>query len=190
MACFYLKAGHFRFIDYEMMTLMTHPMPNKTAQLFIRVIEILCIVFAFLGGALFVIEALMTFTSVVGRTFFNRPIAGDYELVQMLSAMGIVLCLPYCQLQFGHVFVDFFTLWAPTLLKRILDMFAAALMSVFGFFIAWRVWHGMQDMIDYQETSMVLRLPLWWTYIPMVPSFVLLGISSILTIFILAKKEY
>ncbi|PKO57883.1 MAG: TRAP transporter small permease, partial [Betaproteobacteria bacterium HGW-Betaproteobacteria-19] len=41
---------------------------------------------AILGGVFFLIEALMSVTSVIGRALFNLPVPGDYELVQMLSA--------------------------------------------------------------------------------------------------------
>ncbi|PKO58213.1 MAG: TRAP transporter small permease [Betaproteobacteria bacterium HGW-Betaproteobacteria-19] len=129
------------------------------------------------------IEALMSVTSVIGRALFNLPVPGDYELVQMLSAMGIAMCLPYCQLKRGHVFVDFFTLWAPTSLKRVLDAIASLLLAGASFLLAWRIWDGMLEMREYGETSMVIALPVWWGYIPVAPSFVLLGIAALYTVF-------
>ena len=140
-----------------------------------------CAVFAILGGTLFLIEALMSVVSVIGRALFDLPVPGDYELVQMLSAMGIAMCLPYCQLKKGHVFVDFFTLWAPAGLKRILGALAALLMVLCSLVLAWRIWHGMLEMREYEESTMILALPVWWGYIPVIPSFVLLGIAALYT---------
>ncbi|MDO9599571.1 MAG: TRAP transporter small permease subunit, partial [Azoarcus sp.] len=99
------------------------------------VIAIACAFLAILGGVFFLIEALMSVTSVIGRALFNLPVPGDYELVQMLSAMGIAMCLPYCQLKRGHVFVDFFTLWAPASLKRVLDAIASLLLAGASFLL-------------------------------------------------------
>lgn len=147
-----------------------------------RFIECLCIVLACIGGALFVIEAVMSVISVIGRTFFSMPVPGDYELIQVLTAVGITLCLPYCQLRQGHVFVDFFTLWAPDWLKNYLDALACVLLALFAFFLAWRSWDGMMDMREYEETSMVLGLPLWWGYVPITPSFIVFGITALYTI--------
>ncbi|MCK9259628.1 MAG: TRAP transporter small permease [Azoarcus sp.] len=146
-----------------------------------RTISMACVVLAVLGGVFFLVEALMSVTSVIGRTLFNLPVPGDYELVQMLSAMGIAMCLPYCQLKRGHVFVDFFTLWAPTSLKRALDAIAALLLAVSSFLLAWRIWDGMMEMREYGETSMVIALPVWWGYIPVAPSFFLLGLAALQT---------
>jgi len=146
-----------------------------------RRVEWACRAMAILGGALFIVEAVMSVASVLGRALFNLPVPGDYELVQMLSAMGIAMCLPYCQLKGGHVFVDFFTLWAPPALKRLLDAVAALLLAGSAFFLAWRIWEGMVDMREYGETSMVIALPVWWGYVPVAPAFALLGIAALQT---------
>jgi hypothetical protein len=34
---------------------------------------------------------------VIGRRFFNAPINGDFELVQMATAISVFSFLPYCQ---------------------------------------------------------------------------------------------
>lgn len=146
-----------------------------------KVVEWVCLLLAIAGGFIFLFEAFMTVISVTGRAFFNKQIPGDYEIVQLVSAMAISMCLPYCQLRRGHVFVDFFTLWAPLKLKKILDMLAYILMALVSFLICWRVFEGMQDMIEYKETTMVLDLPVWWAYVPMFPSFFLLGIAALVT---------
>ena len=39
----------------------------------------------------------------------------------------------------------------------------------------------MMEMREYGETSMVISLPIWWGYIPVVPAFVLLGITALRT---------
>lgn len=144
-------------------------------------IEWACAAMAILAGVMFCIESVMSVVSVVGRASIGEPVPGDYELVQMLSAMGIAMCLPYCQLKKGHVFVDFFTLWAPAGLKRLLDSIAALLMAFCAFVLAWRIWEGMLEMREYGETSMVISLPVWWGYVPVVPAFVLLGIAALYT---------
>lgn len=146
-----------------------------------RLVSGLCVTLACLGGALFIIEALMSVISVAGRTFFSMPIPGDYELIQLFSVIGITLCLPYCQLKKGHVFVDFFTIWAPDGLKRALDAFACLLLAIVAFFLAWRSFIGLLDMYEYQETSMVISLPVWWGYAPIMPALVVLGITALYT---------
>ncbi|MCB5362570.1 TRAP transporter small permease [Pusillimonas sp. CC-YST705] len=146
-----------------------------------RLIEWACAAMAILGSALFLTEAVMSVVSVAGRSVLSKPVLGDYELVQLASAMGIVMCLPYCQLKRGHVFVDFFTLWAPTRLKKLFDALACLVLAGIAFLLAWRCWLGLVDMREYEESSMVLGLPIWWGYIPMTPAFILLGITCLMT---------
>lgn len=148
-----------------------------------KLIKTACLVMAWAAGLMFLTEMVMSSVSVLGRSLFGKGIPGDYELVQMLSAMGISMCLPYCQLRKGHVFVDFFTLWAPPRLKRYLDGFAAILLAACSFLLAWRIWEGLLEMREYEESSMVLALPIWWGYIPVVPAFVLLGLTALLHAF-------
>jgi len=131
----------------------------------------------------------MSVVSILGRTTIQVAVPGDYELVGMLSAAGVALCLPYCEYRHGNVFVDFFTLWAPPGLKGFLDCIARILLAVVAFLLAWRCWVGMLEMREYSETSMVLSLPIWYAYIPLAPSFVLLGITALLNAFNLQKTE-
>jgi TRAP-type C4-dicarboxylate transport system permease small subunit len=149
-----------------------------------RFIKIACLLMAALAGTAFVVEMLLSAASVFLRTLTGRGISGDYELVQMLSAMGIALCLPYCQFEKGHVFVDFFTLWAPARLKRYLDAMGALLLAACAFFLAWRVWVGMGELREYGEATMVLNLSVWWGYIPVVPAFILLGITALHSVYL------
>lgn len=146
-----------------------------------KAIEWICAAAAIIAGVFFCVEMVMSTVSVIGRVLFSMPVPGDFELVQLLSAMGVALCLPYCQLRKGHVFVDFFTLWAPGGLKRVLDAIAALLLAAISFLLAWRVWDGMLEMREYGEASMVIALPIWWGYLPIIPAFVLLGIAALYT---------
>lgn len=144
-----------------------------------RGLEAACWFFAALGVLLFLVEALLSVASITGRIVLRNPVPGDYELVRMLSAVGIVMCLPYCELKKGHVLVDFFTLRAPEPFKRLLDVTASLLMAAVAFLLAWRTGVGTLEIRQYQETSMVLGLPIWWTYVPLAPAFLLLGVAAL-----------
>ena len=54
-----------------------------------RSIEWACAAMAVLAGVAFCIESVMSVVSVIGRATLGKPVPGDYEIVQMLSAMGI-----------------------------------------------------------------------------------------------------
>ncbi len=52
---------------------------------------------------------LITTADVVGRGFFNKPIAGTFELSEYMLAVIILLGAAYTQQVKGHVAVDFLT---------------------------------------------------------------------------------
>lgn len=162
---------------------MSEPLPRPdvaATSVWGKILEQACAALAILGGLLFLIEALMSVLSVLGRILLGTPISGDYELVQLMSAMGVAMCLPYCQIKRGHVFVDFFTLWAPASVKRYLDALASLILAGCAFLLAWRCWEGMVEMHEYGETTMVIAMPVWWGYVPLMPSFVLFGLAALM----------
>jgi TRAP-type C4-dicarboxylate transport system permease small subunit len=66
----------------------------------------------FMTGVGSVVLAIMMFLSVAdicGRFFFNKPIAGTYEIVSLMVVLVGVLGLGYCQLIKGNIMVDIVT---------------------------------------------------------------------------------
>ncbi len=135
--------------------------------------------FALLGGAILAGMTLMSTVSILGRWLFSQPIPGDYEIAQLGTAMAVATFLPYCALRGGHVLVDFLTAQSPPRLRAALDVAGSLAIAVVGFLIAWRLTLGMLDLRQYGETTMVLAIPTWYAYVPMVPSFALLGIIAL-----------
>jgi len=146
-----------------------------------RVLNALCRAFAIGSGVTLILMALMSFTSVVGRSLFSTPILGDYELVQMMSAVAVTMALPFCQMIRGHIIVVFFTAGAPKKFNRACDVGACLVLSVAGFVFAWRITLGMLELRENGDASMLLNLPTWYGYLPMVPTFFLLGCAALYT---------
>ncbi|OHC70459.1 MAG: hypothetical protein A3H93_13880 [Rhodocyclales bacterium RIFCSPLOWO2_02_FULL_63_24] len=146
-----------------------------------RVLNNMCRFFAICAGIMLVLMALMSLTSIVGRTLFDMPILGDYELVQMMSAVAVTMSLPFCQMIRGHIIVDFFTTGMPPRVNKVLDIVASLVLAVAGFIFSWRVCLGMIELYGNGDASMLLNLQTWWGYAFMVPSFFLLGCAALYT---------
>lgn len=138
-----------------------------------------CKAMAVAAGLILTGMALMSLRSIVGRSFFESPLLGDYELVQMLCALSVSMSLPYTHWIKGHVIVDFFTAKASAKTNSILDMVANILLAVFAAVITWRLGVGLRDLRESQDASMLLSIPTWWTYSAMVPSFALLSLTAL-----------
>ena len=143
-----------------------------------------CRFFAVCAGIILILMALMSLASIVGRTFLGKPILGDYELVQMMSAVAVAMSLPFGQIIRGHVIVDFFTSGLPKRANKALDIVASIVLAIAAFVLSWRIALGMIELQGNGDASMLLNLPTWWGYAPMVPSFFLLGCAALYTAWI------
>lgn len=132
------------------------------------------------GSVLFVMIALSVW-SVAGRWLADAPVQGDFELVQLGCAICVAMMLPWCQMERGHVIVDFFTLRASARTCARLDAFGAALLAACAALIAWRLALGTINVHATQETTMILAVPVWTAYAPMVMAFALLALTAAYT---------
>lgn len=152
-----------------------------------RGLELPCRFAAIVGGLIVAMLSLMTVASIAGRWMSSLPlisdmaifdwvgpITGDYELVEMGTAIAVFLFLPYCHLRGGHVTVDLLVMRAPRCVQYLLAFLAEVLFLIVAAVMTWRLYHGMLDKQRYMETSMLLGIPLWWGYIGGILGFALL----------------
>jgi TRAP-type C4-dicarboxylate transport system permease small subunit len=114
------------------------------------------------GGGLMLATAVMVFVSVLGRWLFRSGIKGDFEMVQIATAVAVFAFLPLCQWRRGNVFVDTFTLRTPAWFNRNLDALWDLVYAAFAALIAWRLALGGIDSIRTRTSSMVLAIPTGW----------------------------
>jgi TRAP-type C4-dicarboxylate transport system permease small subunit len=144
-----------------------------------QVLDKLSRICAISGGVILTLMAFMSLASVVGRSVFDKPILGDYELVQVMSAAAISLFLPFCQMARGHVIVDFFTMRCNKRLNDFFDLLANLLLTIGSFAFAWRAGVGLLDLLKNGDSTMLLGIPTWIGYVPVVLGFSLFGLTSL-----------
>jgi TRAP-type C4-dicarboxylate transport system permease small subunit len=128
---------------------------------------------AYLGGAIFVVIAILSVGSIASRALFAKPLQGDYELVQYAGAVFVSLCLPLTQLRRANIIVDFFTVNARPRTRAWLDAFGAVLLAIVMTVLAWRLGAGTLSMREAGETTTILGWPLWHAYAAMIPGVLL-----------------
>jgi TRAP-type C4-dicarboxylate transport system permease small subunit len=129
--------------------------------------------FAMLGGLCASLVAVMIVVSVAGRALVSTPIQGDVELTQFGVALCISLCLPWCQIHGANIIVDFFTQKAGPRATAILDGVGAIALAVMTALLAWRTAVGAVSIHEAGETTVILGLPMWWTYVMLAPGLAL-----------------
>lgn len=121
---------------------------------------------AIAGGVLLCVIAALTTISVSGRSVFDMPIPGDFELVAIGTGLGVFAFLPWCQLNRGNVLVDFFMTMAPPRAKAFCDMIGGLFYLIIATILTWRMIYGGLDMYNYDEVSMTINFPRWTTFPP------------------------
>jgi TRAP-type C4-dicarboxylate transport system permease small subunit len=135
--------------------------------------------FALAGGAVASIVALMMVLSIVGRALLGQPIQGDVELTQFGIALCISLCLPWCQLHGANIMVDFFTQRLPQRGVRALDGAGALLLALMCALLSLRTAAGAIAVSEAGETTMILGLPMGWSYLMLAPG---LGLTALVAL--------
>ena len=133
------------------------------------------------GGLVLVALTIMSLVSVVGRAAFGRPLAGDYELIQLGCAVAVSAFLPLCQMRGGHVLVDFFTANRSAAFRAALDTLGAVLIGIVAALFAWRMTAGAIDLRQANDQSTILEIPTWYTVALMVPSFAVFSATGFYT---------
>lgn len=133
-----------------------HAPPSAAFALLEKAARLLAI-----GGGLLAIAMAFTVTvSVSMRWGGFGGVRGDFELVQMGTALVFFACLPLCQMRRGNVIVDTFTTRLPARVRAAIDalwdlVFAAAMAL-----IAWRLMVGALEAWSSHTTTMVLLAPI------------------------------
>lgn len=119
---------------------------------------------ALAGGGLLLAAVLLTLVSITGRYGFGLPVPGDYELVEILCGVGVFLFFPYTHAVHGNIAAEFFTVALTPRQKLLLDVFHDLVFALVAALLTWRLGHGLSDKLASGETTIMIRIPLWWAY--------------------------
>ena len=144
-----------------------------------RVLETLAKASALLAGALVALMVAITCGSIIGRETVGRTLTGDFELVGLATGAAVGLFMPLCQLHRGNIVVDVFTSRAPKAFNNVLERIGAFLLAICCGLLAWRAGLGGLSSYTSGSTTMLLGVPEWWAYAPMVPGFALTAVIGL-----------
>jgi len=134
---------------------------------------------ALAGGLILLAIALLTSWSAGAGWLFGRPVPGDVELVEILTAVSVFMFLPYCQITGANVTADLFTAKAGPRTVAALELLGCTVALAFSLLLLWRMSEGLADYRKYVETTTILRIPIWWAYVPALASLVLLAAAAL-----------
>ncbi|MEO7392675.1 MAG: TRAP transporter small permease [Ramlibacter sp.] len=119
---------------------------------------------ALAGGVVLCLLGLMVVVSVSGRALTGlglKPVPGDFELVEMGTAVAVFFFLPWCYLRNGHAMVDLLYLHLPAPVQRAVSLASDVLMLVVWIVLTWRLGVAVGEKYGQHETTFILQMPLW-----------------------------
>ena len=117
--------------------------------------------FGFIGCIVLCLMVIIFTINVVGRYFFNRPLLGADEIIDVSMVALVFLAIGYTGLHRGHVRVDLVTSHLPKRLETVLDSVASLLGAGFWAILGWqasvRTW---SSIFQKRESTDVLDIPM------------------------------
>ena len=148
-------------------------------QFLVRLVRELSKYWALLGGLVILGVVAVNVYSVARILLFNAPFPGVYEIVQVGTAVGMFMFLPYCQVTGGNVTADVFTAGLGRRPLLILAGLGALVAIAFAALLLWRMSYGLLDQLAYRETTAILQFPLWYAFLPILLSLALLAAAGL-----------
>lgn len=144
-----------------------------------RALERACTWLAVGGGVVMLAFTAVSVGSILSRTFLGSPLVGDFELTERGTAIAVFAMLPYCHLRGGNVVVDMFVGMLPRPLRRQLAISGELLFTIVAGVMTWRLALGGVNQYQFHDMSMMLQIPTWWMFVPIVFSMGLLTLVCV-----------
>ena len=132
-------------------------------------------VMAFIGGIILFFIVAITTTNIFGRKI-GSPLAGDIETVELLISISIFFFLPYCQTSKSNLNITIFSNFLPKKTKYTLDMIGILFYLLIAVLLCWRMTLGGIDLFNFNDYTMVLKIPKYYVFFPIIFSLIILCI--------------
>jgi TRAP-type C4-dicarboxylate transport system permease small subunit len=116
---------------------------------------------ALLGGLVSLSVACLVVVSVLGRWLVARPVTGDFDLVQMATAVSVFAFLPLTQARRSNIMVDTFTSWLPHPLQRAIDTLWDLVYAGMAVLMTYCLVNGTLGEWRTGTTAQMIPLPTW-----------------------------
>ena len=113
-----------------------------------------------ISGTVLFVMMMITAVDVAGRYLFSKPLAGGFELTEMMLAALIYCGLPLVSWRREHIVIDTFDRYFSPRLKRALDVVAEVICAATLSGVGYLIFRRAARVAEYGDTTNVLKLPL------------------------------
>ena len=139
-------------------------------------------VFGTVAAAFLAAMMLLTVADVLLRTFFNYPIQGMLELIELGLACTLFLGMPAVFIRGEHLVVDVVDQWTRPSVVRLLDLFGALISFGLLAVMAWEMVPVARSMYEFGDVTSDLSIPKIYYWIPVLLGVVASALASLVFI--------
>ncbi len=116
---------------------------------------------------------LITFVDVTGRYFFNAPVMGSTELIEVLLAVMVFMAFPLVSWNEENICVDLLDNYFPEKWVGMRQIVINLICSCSLILVAMMNWKLAGRSLEYEEVTEILEMPLGYvTYLISITGFV------------------
>jgi len=115
----------------------------------------------FLASIAMTVMIIVVVTDVAGREFFNSPITGAYELVELCMGILCPISVTYCIYKEQDICVDLLYQRLPKTARKGIMLIANLFVLATGAALLWQSVYLVQDIIEMETTTALLSIALW-----------------------------
>jgi TRAP-type C4-dicarboxylate transport system permease small subunit len=119
---------------------------------------------AVVGLGILVCMALFTLADVIGRSGFNKPITGSYELTELAFVVVVACVLGYSVILKSHVKIDLLVSHFTPRAQATIDTISSLISSALFFLVGWRVFIQAARIKGQGLNSGILEVPVFPFY--------------------------
>ncbi len=120
-----------------------------------------CELMAYIAACILFFLAMLTFCDVIGRRFFDAPITGTIELVELGMAIAAFFSMPYAFLTNTHVAAEFLGRLAEGPFSVILALLRGTILITMMGMMAYATTVKGIDLMENDRVTIELEMPLY-----------------------------
>ncbi len=128
---------------------------------------------------------LLLLINVCGIAFdninYNVPYI-PYELIQFLMPVIVFNFLPYCELKSAHITFDYFAERFEKRVILLLSLIKSTIIILISTYILHQMIYGMIDYYSFGYETVIMSIPIWLSYPPILISLFLLILAAMINI--------
>jgi len=129
--------------------------------MFNRIVSAFVKLLAFVASATLAVAMLLTSADVIMRYFFNSPIQGTYELIELSMGIFSPVAIMYCVWKKEHISVDIIFDRLPKVIQHLSIGLTLTIQFCITGLLTYQSFALVKELLGQQTNTPILSIPYW-----------------------------